>query len=773
MKKTLLLFAVIFSVCIIPYSSALSQEWVNCTEGLYGVYTDLYLVNGELSHPDLKPYSWSIDTAKSWFPRKYFDPEKNISTYYDIPAIFKYRNIFIGGSYVSSDKQTWYKFKCNGLPSSSSVYSFFVTDSVLIARVSYHDTVNKMRTYISRDEPKNITDGFLFEPIPVENDISWKAAINSHTDINSYSEINGKIYAVTLTQDWGFRNYYYYSTDEGMSWIADTIDEIFGGIKEIKYLNNQFYIISPVAIWRQEENGTYVQCEDEQFDFFEAYFLVAYKDKIIAQALESGSHKHILASSTDGGKTWEKFGNSDFTIKQLYAMGDKLIANTLTFGVMVSTDDGATWVESNEGIFYSPDRIYKGPYMKIAMKGNEALTAPRNFLLDNVIMKSYDGGITWVKKQINPSIGYPDYTDCHCEYTVAQTKWGVFAINRGDGSTYKTEDYGETWQYYSEGSIFHDADNIYERNDTLFYLYIGSTSFGDKKIYYSTDKGVHNKVYDSTYKKNLPDSSSHLKLIDGIYYAINSHNVLYRSSNEGKSWEKVTKFTVPNNDTTYKIYNVIPKGNKILFFMSSTNQSGKPTAGLPIYMTDNFGNSWKDIMLPINEMYPKKWLLLNGNLYILYTVEMYTMKINDSTIYPGTGYIYKSSDDGVTWEYIGKDLERKEITDIYAGGDYLYASTWEGLFRVYSEPVSVRENTVEEVLLPIELYPSPARDIIQIKNNYYKIKEIKVYDLLGREIAIKKYNNTEFEVTGLEPGVYITRLIFEDNWSITKKFVKM
>jgi hypothetical protein len=118
-------------------------------------------------------------------------------------------------------------------------------------------------------------------------------------------------------------------------------------------------------------------------------------------------------------------------------------------------------------------------------------------------------------------------------------------------------------------------------------------------------------------------------------------------------------------------------------------------------------------------------------------------------------------------------LEGKGIADFLPAGDYLYVTATEGLYRIYSPPVSVKESKAEEVLLPIELYPSPARDIIYVKNDYWGIEEVKVYDMLGRECAVGDFNINQFEVTNLQSGVYIAKFIFKGNWSIIKKFVKM
>jgi photosystem II stability/assembly factor-like uncharacterized protein len=102
----------------------------------------------------------------------------------------------------------------------------------------------------------------------------------------------------------------------------------------------------------------------------------------------------------------------------LLTIGDKIIANTQSFGVMISTDDGQTWVESNKGLYDSPNN-YDASFMKIWIDGNNAYTVPRNLNLRNTIMKSYDGGRSWVKKQVDTSLGYCEFPNYNYKYTVA------------------------------------------------------------------------------------------------------------------------------------------------------------------------------------------------------------------------------------------------------------------------------------------------------------------------------------------------------------------
>ena len=766
MKKIFIIVILINLFGFIPKAFS-DMQWEDCTEGLWGGQINrMYILENEIEMYSNYSYS-SNDSGKSWTPRKYLLPFFKEEEYWPITNITKYKNRYLMSpynyrvDYISEDKKKLYGTKTYGGPTPAYLMDGFACDSSIILRF-YDSTLQKMRTYITQDEPQGNEGNFHIVPIPEENDFTDTTYKRTCFFINE-----GRIIATVRREEFKpFKKTYaykfYYSTDWGWSWKEIRASEVYGGIMSVQYLSGKYYLFSTTTIWRQDENGKYVMCEDGEdgkFDYLENSFLIGYKDKIIASGLETGTHKYVLASSTDGGKTWERFGTSDFKVKELLTIGDKIIANTQSFGVMISTDDGQTWVESNKGLYDSPNN-YDASFMKIWIDGNNAYTVPRNLNLRNTIMKSYDGGRSWVKKQVDTSLGYCEFPNYDYEYTVALTKWGLYAMNRGNNTTYRSYDNGETWQFYSNGSIFHDVRNIYERNDTMFYFYPDPPYW----IFYSLDTGRTQLIYDATYRQRLPDRNGHLLVVDGVYYVRDSQNKLYKSTDEGNNWKLIESFKMPNNEPTNKIYWAIPSVGKLKIFVTS-QKGGHVTKEDSLFITDNFGEKWKKISYPIDSVTPGQWIEINGNFYVLYNFYR--------GFYIYEGYIYHTSDDGETWEEIAFAPERKNIEILLQGGDYLYANTIEGLYRIYSPPVSVKESKTEEVILPIELYPSPARDIIYVKNDYWGINEVKVYDMLGRECAVGRFNINQFDISNLQPGVYLAKFIFPGNWSIIKKFVKM
>jgi hypothetical protein len=83
--------------------------------------------------------------------------------------------------------------------------------------------------------------------------------------------------------------------------------------------------------------------------------------------------------------------------------------------------------------------------------------------------------------------------------------------------------------------------------------------------------------------------------------------------------------------------------------------------------------------------------------------------------------------------------------------------------------VSLTEQSNAETNLYI--YPNPANDKLTVKCN--NIKEIRIYDIVGKEVG--KYtinnNNAEIQVSNLCPGVYFIAVKTETG-TLTKRFVK-
>ncbi len=94
-------------------------------------------------------------------------------------------------------------------------------------------------------------------------------------------------------------------------------------------------------------------------------------------------------------------------------------------------------------------------------------------------------------------------------------------------------------------------------------------------------------------------------------------------------------------------------------------------------------------------------------------------------------------------------------------GDFPY-SYWEVDGQViYAEDCTL--GVEDRVLFSISIFPNPATKVLQINNPInVVIKQVQVYNLLGKEVLQVQGNNNTINVSGLLPGVYFVKLITQE-----------
>ncbi len=752
------------------------SEWENCTEGLNTYNTAKGISKIDTILFITYDYTYlSKNYGEQWHTIKYYDNFINQIKLARTFKMIKFKNKYImfkstTNSYISEDLQNWESIKIEGFGKGPSFVSIFSTDSTIIVRTTESDTISQYRTHICNEITNDSIKTLKFQKIPGDGEIvdNNEDFGKSFSNVTNYYQFGDTLYAIYYN---GSKLFYYpryfYSTDFGWSWKKVDVN-IQGGIKSLSKINGKLWILSPFAIWQPKEDGTYEKIVDEQFDNFNTDFLIEHKGMIYAQAIDSLNHKAILVRKKDGETKWEIVGNRHFTLLQLISTGNLLIASNQSYGVLVSTDDGVTWEERNNGLYYSPDYLYEGPWKKIVkINDNEYITAPRNRFY-NVYMKSYDGGKSWQRKFVIDSIGYTEYnwTGVKYNFTFSKNKYGLFAADRGTNKTYKSYDKGESWEFYSDVSAFFlDEDkNMYERNDTLFYFYNDRNFATYKYIYYSLDTGRTWVMYDSLFLQKLPEKSNFLFVRDGNYYSINYKSfALFKSIDDGKIWNFERQISKMTSDTLnyQSVYSYVENKDTILILANLDSIIRQP-----IYITKDFGRTFIQTNFPKingkNIAEDNKFLYLNGKLILL----LLGFQNSESNL-------FEFDEEKNEWINIAQNLDGNIITDILSVENYLYISTIEGLFRMRVDPVSVKEEIEKVTLLPIELYPNPSSGIVKLQNNYYNLTNLQIFDIYGREQQASNFSNEQFDVSGLQAGVYIVKLTFDNSWFITRKFIKM
>ena len=114
----------------------------------------------------------------------------------------------------------------------------------------------------------------------------------------------------------------------------------------------------------------------------------------------------------------------------------------------------------------------------------------------------------------------------------------------------------------------------------------------------------------------------------------------------------------------------------------------------------------------------------------------------------------------------------------FAFNDILYFSATDGsvgseLFKLEQSALSVKNENLNS-LINISVYPNPVNNILNIKIDNQQIKEVKIYNLMGKEVLKTSSKESEIEsinISQLSSGMYLT-LIKTDANTFTKKIIK-
>ncbi len=226
----------------------------------------------------------------------------------------------------------------------------------------------------------------------------------------------------------------------------------------------------------------------------------------------------------------------------------------------------------------------------LGVSGNNLLAGASHFPLPYVyIFLSTDDGLTWKQEAsfhvdntiphtdliFTPSISFID------DGTVLLA--GAWSLPRG--AIYRSTDHGITWS--DSGINWPEKDSDLTENMNCFCLANGKIFAGTSHgVYVSSDHGsnwagFNTGLYDLNTNRGY--SITGITNINSNIFVCTVGNGIYRSENDGNSWDKV-------NFTDYDFQSFATIGSNI--FVSAFNQLGKQYTGGVFVSTDN-GDSWQ------------------------------------------------------------------------------------------------------------------------------------------------------------------------------------
>ncbi|MDO9257562.1 MAG: hypothetical protein Q7U54_18740 [Bacteroidales bacterium] len=330
-------------------------------------------------------------------------------------------------------------------------------------------------------------------------------------------------------------------------------------------------------------------------------------------------------------------------------------------------------------------------------------------------------------------------------YSIAVNNAKIFAIAGNTGIVVSTDN-GLTWQASNNGLT----------NMNLGTLSVGKSgniyACGTNAVFVSTDQGLNW----TSLKNNLPDATfMHLIETVGKLF-VSSNSGLFRSSDNGQAWEKVTGLPSPS------VRGIAEKDG---FLFAGLSGAG-PGTGHGIYRSADLGNTWEEnnngITTDVTD-----FEILNNRLYAIeVTVLAYSTNLGDnwnnimsglsSSLYvldlcSSGDYIFATQilsgvfiqhKDSTTWRAVPQGLTSNMIQCIAANNEYCFAgSAANGVFRrPLSEMVltGINENSsFGDNNLMLNLFPNPAVGIITINYNIKRDSHVSL-DLVDKNGRIIK-----------------------------------
>ncbi|MBW7888726.1 MAG: T9SS type A sorting domain-containing protein [Bacteroidetes bacterium] len=464
-----------------------------------------------------------------------------------------------------------------------------------------------------------------------------------------------------------------------------------------------------------------------------------------------------LRSSSDGGNTWNPaqfYGTRivDFFITrsgEIYVTLDNKSAK-----IYKSTDNGLNWTTI--------------PLLYTTTNSIGVNDAGHIFVGNNITLRSTDNGATWKGLPVSFSqVGKMIESPNHELFTTVNQR-----LNR-------SVDFGATWTIFNED--INGANAIAFYGDTLL---VGDNNY-ETMIYRSTDNGLS-----FSKMQNLTGISGKIYSMVGtsvpsIIAATTSG--IFLSEDHGKTWTKTSTGIV------YWLQQVA----------DGTIYGYREFFGSGVFRSTDNGNSWQELKTGIgNTIIRSISVAPNGNVFTATEsglfrstdkgdnwVRIDTQKVKPYGIYATVnkdGILffggaknginsnsYQSTDNGATWQYLNNMASidnQANILGFFASSDgRIFSFTSAGLFRSVQIPTSVRmvENSIPLRMELQQNYPNPFNPATTIRYSVPAMQkiELKVYDLLGREVQtlvneVQSQGSYEvrFDASTLASGIYIYRL---------------
>lgn len=434
---------------------------------------------------------------------------------------------------------------------------------------------------------------------------------------------------------------------------------------------------------------------------------------LVAVDPSNANHLYLTASgadiqpwhSTDGGETWTELDVTPYASKISFDSTGRIY-----FGVQYSDDNGATWQSLEPStptsrvsgiVVPDPDNdnvLFAGSFAALAkstdqgnswVDSNEGITA----VTTKDVSQSTDKNTVWVAtnaglaKTTNflddePTWEFPIYYDSYPESLWVSPDDANTVVVGGMGAIVKTTDGGETWATATGWDSELTAQQIISdpANPDVLYAAANVQDYQDVKtgdVYTSTDGG---DTWESMGLLGFPAAQAIALASDGTLYAgIGNLQIRGDGATGIYSYADGT-WTVLENAPADEITSILvdPSDSQILYATAANfNTYGADddtTAGY--YRSEDGGETWVRITEGLEDSSKFRAMAIQG------TTSPTVLYLSGTNKLSGAGEIYKSADGGLTWGLYYTGLQNETFNTLLFDG--LVAGNTRGLYGLQS-----------------------------------------------------------------------------------------
>ena len=393
---------------------------------------------------------------------------------------------------------------------------------------------------------------------------------------------------------------------------------------------------------------------------------------------------------------------------------------------------------------------------------------------ENLCFRTDDGGETWERMDELDGSSW-------IRFSTNPSNGDVYALNAASqfNSPLRSTDQGETWGPFGPT---YEWDPEWYRGDiqevlaTDDAIYLSLSEYGPSKSHYSwrsggvfrsDDNGVSWEKVDNGLPYNVETTApvSDIIEVDGTLIVTTAGGT-FRSSNRGDFWSRAMN-GISSED--------VEKGGGLLFAVGSTVFL-KSYHGF--YRSDDYGKNWvaTELDLPTGVEYSWNIFSLDG--------EIYMQSYRPSSTEPLGYFEYMLLKfDGTEWKDV-TDWQPEGVifTDMIRAGDLYYAGTAGHGVWTLSRDFSIGSSSVPTAGampwgLDLSVAPNPAngRVGIEVSAEDRGLIDLSIVDPIGRRIrdihtgeVTPGTDRFEIETSGLSAGTYYVRMVAADGSTVVR-----